>query len=146
MRAKHLLIAVLGVVTFVIGSTAGAWAVPGREKPVVEVRAENIVLLNPDGTLTLAAQLRCDPGWVTTDLTAIVDQGPATIAEGYTLVTVPCDDRWHRFEFTIPVTVGTFQPGKVTISFLQFVVTNEVTGDPDGAHDNGGTARLRLAA
>ena len=66
------------------------------------------------------------------------DQGAST-ADGFASASVPCDGRWYPVDVPL-VGSGSFQPGKVTFSFLQFLVTNAVTGDSAGAHDNGASA------
>lgn len=148
MWAKRMLMLVLGASVLAFGggvaSSAAAAQGDGTED-VAEVQAGNLVLLNPDGTLTVSVRVRCDPGWVSGDLTTFVAQGESTYAEGFTTVSVPCDGRWHRVQFDAVVRAGTFEPGKVTFDFLQFGVTNEVTGDFQGVHDKVSPARLRLA-
>ena len=148
MWAKRMLTLVLGASVLALGgvvvSSASAAHGDGTED-VAEVKAGNEVLLNPDGTLTVSVRVRCDPGWVSGDVEAILDQGVSVFADGFTAVSVPCDGRWHQVQFDAVVRAGTFQPGKVTFSLLQFGVTNEVTGDFEGVNDNGATARLRLA-
>jgi hypothetical protein len=148
MWAKRMLALVLGASVLVFGgvavSSASAAQGDGTED-VAEVQAGNLVLLNPDGTLTVSVRVRCDPGWVFQEVDAIVDQGVSVFADGITSAPVPCDGRWQRVQFDLVTRAGTFQPGKVTFSQLQFGVTNEVTGDFEGVNDNGATARLRLA-
>jgi hypothetical protein len=148
MWAKRMLTLVLGASVLVFGgivvSSASAAQGDGTED-VADVRAVNLALLNPDGTLTVSVRVRCDPGWVFQEVSVVVDQGPSVIADGITSAPVPCDGRWHRVQFDLVTRVGTFEPGKVTFSLLQFGVTNEVTGDFEGVNDNGATARLRLA-
>jgi hypothetical protein len=148
MWAKRILTLVLGA--FVLASGAGVAssvsAAPGDgTEDVAEVQAGNLVLLNPDGTLTVSVRVRCDPGWVPVDVNTVVAQGTSTYAEGFTIVSVPCDGRWYWVQFDAVVRAGTFEPGKVTFDGLQFGVTNEVTGDFEGAHGKVSTARLRLA-
>jgi hypothetical protein len=145
MSAMRMLTLVLGVSVLVFGGVVGSSASAAPGQPVAEVQAGNLVLLNPDGTLTVSVRVRCDPGWVTQDVDAIVDQGLSVFADGVTAVSVPCNGNWQRVEFDLVTRSGTFQPGKVTFSQLQFGVTNEVTGDFEGVNDNGATARLRLA-
>ena len=87
------------------------------------MQAGNLVLLNPDGTLTVSVRVRCDPGWVFQEVDAIVDQGASVFADGITSAPVPCDGRWHRVQFDLVTRSGTFQPGKVTFSLLQFGVS-----------------------
>jgi hypothetical protein len=142
-----MLILVLGASVLVFGGVvaSSASAARGEPKDVAEVQARNLVLLNPDGTLTVAVRVRCDPGWVFQEVDAVVDQGVSVFADGLTSAPVSCDGRWHRVQFDLVTRAGTFQPGKVTFSLLQFGVTNEVTGDFEGVNDNGATARLRLA-
>lgn len=148
MWAKRMLTLVLGASVLVFGgvvvSSASA-ATGDRPKNVAEVQAGNLVLLNPDGTLTVSVRVRCDAGWVSGEVSVIVDQGGSATASGFTTTSVPCDGRWHLVQFDVVDVSGTFQPGKVTFSFVQFLVTNAVTGDSAGAHDNGATARLQLA-
>ena len=146
MWAKRILTLVLGTSVLVFGGVVASSASAARAQPkdVAEVQAGNLVLLNPDGTLTVSVRVRCDPGWVSQDADAIVDQGVTVFADGLTSVSVPCDGRWHPVQFDLVTRSGTFQPGKVTFSLLQFGVTNEVTGDFEGVNDNGATARLRV--
>jgi hypothetical protein len=146
MWAKRMLTLVLGASVVVFGGVvSSASAARGEPKDVAQVQAGNLVLLNPDGGLTVSVRVRCDPGWVFQDVSAIVDQGLSVFADGITAAPVPCDGRWHTVQFDLVTRSGTFQPGKVTFSLLQFGVTNEVTGDFEGVNDNGATARLRLA-
>lgn len=146
MWAKRMLTLLLGAAVLVFGGgvASSASAAPAGSE-VAQVRADNLVLLNPDGTLTVSVRVRCDPGWVFQEVDAIVDQGLSVFADGITSAPVPCDGRWHQVQFDLVTRAGTFQPGKVTFSLLQFGVTNEVTGDFEGVNDNGATARLRLA-
>ena len=146
MWAKRMVTLLLGATVLVFGGVVGssASAAPAGSA-VAQVRPGNPVLLNPDGTLTVSVRVRCEPGWVFQEVDAIVDQGPSVFADGITSAPVPCDGRWHRVQFDLVTRAGTFQPGKVTFSLLQFGVTNEVTGDFEGVNDNGATARLRLA-
>ena len=147
MWAKRMLTFVLGASVLVFGAVAVSSASAARAEPkeVAQVRAGNPVLLNPDGTLTVSVRVRCDRGWVFQEVSAIVDQGPSVFADGITSAPVPCDRRWHRVQFDLVTRAGTFQPGRVTFSLLQFGVTNEITGDFEGVDDNGATAHLRLA-
>jgi hypothetical protein len=141
-----MLTLLLGAAVLVVGGIGVSSAATGdRPKNVAEVKTDNLALLNADGTVTIAAQVRCDVGWVAAELSAILTQGQSSIS-GYTIPSVPCDGRWYRVEFDLADGSGPFQPGKVTFSFLQFLVTNAITGDSAGAHDNGATARLRLAS
>ena len=66
MWAKRMLTLVMGVSVLVFGGVvvSSASAAPGKPKDVAEVQAGNLVLLNPDGTLTLSVRVRCDPVWV----------------------------------------------------------------------------------
>ena len=149
MWAKRMSTFVLGVSVLVFGGVvvSSASAAQGdRPTNVAKVQADNLVLLNPDGTLTVSVRVRCDPGWVSGEVSVVVGQGAAAIASGFTIASVPCDGRWHRVEFDVVDVSGTFQPGRVTFSFLQFLVTNAVSGDSAGAHDNGATARLTRAS
>lgn len=147
MWATRMLTLVMGASVLVFGGVvvSSASAAPGEPKDVAEVQAGNLVLLNPDGTLTVSVRVRCDPGWVSQEVDAIVDQGVSVFADGITTASVPCDGRWQLVQFDLITRSGTFQPGKVNFSLLQFGVTNEVTGDFEGVNDNGATARLRLA-
>jgi hypothetical protein len=147
MWAKRMLTLVLGASVFAFGGVVVSSASAARAEPkeVAEVRAGNRVLLNPDGTLTVSVRVRCDPGWVFQEVSAIVDQGASIFADGITSAPVPCDRRWHRVQFDLVTRSGTFQPGKVTFSLLQFGVTNEITGDFEGVNDNRATAHLRRA-
>ena len=148
MWARRMLTLVLGAFVLAFGGVvvSSASAAQGDGSgDVAKVRAGNLVLLNPDGTLTVSVRVRCDPGWVSGDVEAILDQGTSVFADGLTIASVPCDGRWHRVQFDAVVRAGTFRPGKVTFSLLQFGVTNAVTGDFEGVNDNGATARLRRA-
>ena len=147
MLARRMVTAVLGAFVLVLGAVAAspATAATGdRPKNVAEVKAGNLVLLHPDGTVTVAVRVRCDPGWVPAELSAQLTQGQASIG-GFTIPSVPCDGRWYAVEFDLSDGSGQLQPGRVTFGFLQFLVTNAVTGDSAGAHDNGATARIQLA-
>jgi hypothetical protein len=144
MWARRMLTLVFGASVLLSSSVAVASAATGdRPKNVAKVKADNFALLHGDGTVAVAAQVRCDPGWVAGELSATLTQGESSVS-GYTIPSVSCDGRRHRVEFDLVDSSGPFQPGKVTFSFLQFLVTNAVTGDSAGAHDNGAKARLRL--
>jgi hypothetical protein len=141
--AALVLGAALGISLGAFGSSASA-ATGDRPTNVAAVKAGERVLLHKDGTLTVAARLRCKPGWVAEEVSATLGQGEAS-ASGFAVVTVPCDRRWHRVTFALGDSAGAFHPGRVTFNFLQFLVTNASSGDSAGAHDNGAHARLRLA-
>ena len=144
MWARRMLTLVLCASFLLFGSVAVALAATGdRPKNVAETKADNSALLHANGTVTVATRVRCDTGWVAAELSAILTQGGSSIS-GFTVPSTPCDRRWHRVEFDLVDSSGLFQPGKVTFSFLQFLVTNAVTGDSAGARDNGAKARLRL--
>ena len=148
MWVMRVLAATLGVSVLAFGAVAAssASAAPPGDRPrnVADVKADSIVLLHPDGTLTATVRVRCDEGWVAGDISATVTQGAST-ADGFASASVPCDGRWYPVDVPL-VGSGSFQPGKVTFSFLQFLVTNAVTGDSAGAHDNGASARLQPAS
>ncbi len=133
----------LGVSLLALAAVAASPA-SAAPRDVADVRAGS-VLLQPDGTLTATVRVRCDEGWVAGDVDVIVDQGLSIFADGTALALVPCDGRWHRVEVSLVVRAGSFQPGKVTFSLLQFSVTDEVFGDFVGVNDSGATARLKLA-
>lgn len=147
MWTKRLAAVVLGAAMAVslgaFGSSASA-ATGDRPTNVAAVKAGERVLLHKDGTLTVAARLRCKPGWVAEEVSATLGQGEAS-ASGFAVVSVPCDRQWHRVTFDLGDSAGAFHPGPVTFNFLQFLVTNASSGDSAGAHDNGAHARLRLA-
>jgi hypothetical protein len=148
MWAKRVLSLILGF--FVIGfaglAASSANAAPGdRPRNVADVKAESPVLLQTGGTLSVPVRVRCDPGWVAGDVSATATQGESTIS-GFTLSSTPCDGKWHRIAFDLTDGAGSFAPGNVTFSFLQFFVTNAETGDCASAHDNQAHARLLLAA
>lgn len=63
-----------------------------------------------------------------------VAQG-TTEAEGFTVISVTCNRRWHRVQFGLRLGSGTFQPGKATL-IAQFLVFNVETGDPAAAHEH----------
>ncbi|SRR6266516_1262216 len=131
-------------VTAVTVPAAAAQGRPTGDRPtgVAEVRFEKTAWLQADGTLTVAARLECDPGWVSSDLTYSVGQVQAG-AEGYILTSVPCDHRSHLVQFGVRPVAGAFQRGKATVR-AQFLVFNTAMGDPSaGFYD--GTVFIRLA-
>jgi hypothetical protein len=148
MWARRMLMPVLSA-SFLLSvgiAVSSASATPGEPRPrgVADVKDAQLVLLHADGTVTVAARVRCDPEWVPAELSAILAQGETSIS-GYTIPSVPCDTRWHLVEFNLVDGSGALHPGKATFSLLQFLVTNAVTGDSAGAHDNGAPVRLQLA-
>ena len=116
-----------------------------RPTNVAAVQADQVVLLHSDNTVTVTAKVRCDQDWVAAELSVILSQGVAT-SSGFTLVSAPCNGRWHQVSFDLVDTAGTFQHGNASFSFVQFLVTNVDTGDSAGAHDNGAKAKLRLVS
>jgi hypothetical protein len=135
MRSKTLQVLVLGLSMWLLGGLPSASAAPTDDRPtnVAAVQAVPLVLLHPDGSLTASAVLRCIPGWTPAELSATVNQGNAS-ASGYTTPTIRCDNRWHPVVYRITDSTGGFTQGKVTFNFLQFTLTNNVTGDSAGAH------------
>jgi hypothetical protein len=138
MYGLHALFRVIGLPVLVLAITAMAVpAATAQDRPtgVAQVKVQKRVLLNDDGTLTVVSRLRCDPGWVPSDLTVSVAQGPTTGTEGLIEPSIPCDGHWHRVQFDLPApAVGTFQPGKATFS-AQFLVFNVESGDPSAGHE-----------
>ncbi len=126
-----------------VGSSASA-ATGDRPTHVAAVKAGAVARLHADGSVTVAARLRCKPGWVAEEVSATLGQGDAS-ASGVAVVSVPCDWQWHRVTFTLGDSTGSFHPGRVTFNFLQFLVTNAASGDSAGAHDNGAHALLKRA-
>ena len=63
MWAKRMLTLVVGASVLVFGGVVALSASAARAEPkdVAAVQAR-LVLLNPDGTLTVAVRVRCDPG------------------------------------------------------------------------------------
>ncbi len=139
-----LLVLVLATITMA-APAASAQDRPGdRPHGVAKVRLEKKFLLQADGTIILAARLECDPGWQSSDLSVSVTQGDASTG-GFTTTAVTCDRNWHRVQFSIPPGIGAFQPGNATAS-AQFLVTNVLTGDSAGAHQNQVNVSIMAAA
>lgn len=122
-----------------------AAATQDRPTGVAHVRVDKRVWLQADGTVTVAARVRCDPGWESGELDVRVTQGDSE-ADGFINTSVPCNRRWHRVQFGLPLGLGTLQRGKAALSG-QFLVTNVASGDSAGAHDqaNGFIHRARVS-
>jgi hypothetical protein len=106
----------------------------GRPVGVAFVQAWKKVYLHEGGAkLTVTAELRCVPGWESTELDMQVNQD-AQAASNYTIVNIPCDNGWHTVRFFIEGVTPPMHVGAVTIS-SQFLVNNLDSGDSAGAHD-----------
>jgi hypothetical protein len=139
-----LLVLVLATITMA-APVASAQDRPGdRPHGVAKVRLEKKFLLQADGAIIVAARLECDPGWQSSDLSVSVAQGDSS-TDGFTTTAVPCDRNWHRVKLSLPPGTGAFQPGKATAS-AQFLVTNVLSGDSAGAHQNQVSVSMIAAA
>jgi hypothetical protein len=114
------------------GFAASAAASDGSAKPVF-VQAWKKVYLHKDNSLAVTLNVKCLPGWVSSDVDASVGQGNE-FAEGHTSIDVACDGAWHAVRFTLTNMSAPLHVGRVTVS-SQFAVYNIDTGDGEGARD-----------
>jgi hypothetical protein len=121
------------------GFATSAAAGDGSTKPVF-VQAWKKVYLHHDNSLTVTVNVKCLPGWSSSDLDVWLGQGNE-FAEGHTPTGVACDGVWRPFRFTITTMSGPMHVGPVTIT-SQFAVYNNDTGDPAGARDEARHGRI----
>jgi hypothetical protein len=100
---------------------------------VAKVQLDNTILLQPDGSLTVAARLSCDPGWIAGDLSVIIAQGGAETS-AFLSTSIACDGHSHTVQLDAPVGLGSFMLGRAQMN-AQFLLTNADTGDSAGGHD-----------
>jgi hypothetical protein len=143
---SKLSIAISVALMAAIGIAAPAGAATGdRPTGVASVKPAGVLTLHSGGTITGAVKVRCQPGWMSSDVDAIIGQGESVSTSTDTTTDLPCDKHWHAVALTFGPGLGTFKPGKVTYAFLQFLVFNNESGDPAAGHDNGATTHLRAA-
>jgi hypothetical protein len=125
----------IGLAAVTVGTAPAA--ATDRPTNVAFVRAWHNDNLHHNGTVTVGAGVRCVAGWAPAELDMRVTQGPNGEAEadGSTIPTVRCDNRWHKVLFTLTDVGGTLHAGAVTIN-AQFLVTNVESGDSAGAHNS----------
>jgi hypothetical protein len=124
----------IGLAAVTVGTAPAA--ATDRPTNVAFVRAWHNDNLHHNGTVTVGAGVRCVAGWAPAELDMRVTQGPnpGSEADGFTIPTVACDNRWHKVLFTLTDVSGTLHAGVVAIS-AQFLVTNVESGDSAGAHN-----------
>jgi hypothetical protein len=110
-------------------------AATAQDRPtgVAFVKVANKVVLQPDGSLIVSAQVRCEPGWSSSDLSIGISQGSSGTS-GDVVTSVPCDDHWHSQQLVLPPGSGPFRAGKAGAN-AQFLVFNVQSGDPAAGHD-----------
>jgi hypothetical protein len=97
------------------------------------VQAWKKVYLRHDNSLAVTLNVKCLPGWVSSDADAWIGQGNE-FAEGHTSIDVACDGAWHAVRFFLTNMSAPLHVGRVTVT-SQFAVYNVDTGDPAGARD-----------
>lgn len=136
----------IGLITAVVATGGVAFSTPvsaagDRPVGVAHVAAWSNVYLANSGRITVSAEVKCSPGWFTTELDMQVNQGD-TVGSGYTIPSVACDNAWHPVRFVISDIAGAFVPGTSTIS-SQIIVNNVDSGDSAGGHDVGRVGCVR---
>ncbi len=109
---------------------------------VAKVQLDKTILLQPDGALTVAARLSCDPGWIAGDLSVMIAQGAAETS-AFLSTSIACDGHSYTVQLDAPVGLGSFMPGKAQMN-AQLLVTNADTGDSAAGHDQT-AGRVRAA-
>jgi hypothetical protein len=127
--AGSMVLAVGGGIASAAPASAG-----DQSSTVASVQAWKKAYIHHNGSLTVTAGVRCQPGWTSSDLDMLVGQGVSNSGEGTASTDVPCDNEWHPVRFLTTVTNGTLHDGAVTISST-FTVINNDTGDPFFAKD-----------
>jgi hypothetical protein len=130
--------AIAGSMVLAVGggiASAASASASGQSTTVASVQAWKKVYIHHNGSLTVTAGVRCEPGWTSSELNMLVGQGVSNSGEGTTSTNVPCDNRWHPVRFLTTVTNGSLHDGPVTIDSTFTVINNE-TGDPFFAKDH----------